>query len=89
MNSHYGYAVDAEVLEFFGELPRKHREQLKGILQMLADDPFQRGDLQRVRANEQVLEAKAFYERWVVAWWVDHPVRLVRVIEVRRKGMSS
>ena len=89
MNSRYGYAVDAEVLEFFGELPRKQREQLKGILQSLADDPFQRGDRQRVRPNERVLEVRAFHGRWVIAWWVDHPVRLVRVIEVRRMVMLS
>ena len=89
MNSRYGYAVDAEVLDFFGELPRKHREQLKGILQLLADDPFQRGEHQRVRPSEQVLEVRAFFGRWVIAWWVDHPVCLVRVVEVRRLRLLS
>lgn len=84
MNSRYGFTVDAGVLAFFGELSRKQREQLADVFQSLADNPFQAGENQRVHPNEHTLQVTAFRGRWVVSWWVDHPVCLVRIVEVHR-----
>lgn len=84
MSSHYGYTVDAGVLAFFTELSRKQREQLADVFQSLATYPFQAGDNQRVQPNERTLQVSTFHGRWVISWWVDHPVCLVRVVEVHR-----
>lgn len=84
MNPRYGYTVDAGVLSFFNGLSRKQREQLADVFQGLADNPFQTGENQRVKLNERTLQVTAFRGLWVVSWWVDHPVCLVRIAEVHR-----
>ncbi len=84
MNLRYGYTVDAGVVAFFGEQTRKQREQLAAAFESLAENPFQDGENQRIQANERTLQVTAFRGRWVVSWWVDHPVRLVRIVEVHR-----
>ena len=84
MNSRYGYTVDAGVLAFFLELSRKQRELLADVFQSLADNPFQAGDNEWVEPGQRTLQESTFRGRWVVSWWVDHPVCLVRIVEVHR-----
>lgn len=81
MTARYTYAADAEVLNWFCTVTKRDRTRLLRIFHALADDPFQRGNHQRLRPGRQALEVKAFGP-WTVHWWVDHPVCLVRIIEI-------
>ena len=83
MSVRYGFAADDKVLEAFSALRPREREQVLRAFDQLADDPFQSGDFVHRQPGIRDYQVKQF-GRWVVSWWVDHPVCEVRIVQLLR-----
>jgi hypothetical protein len=72
MNLGYTYTVDRDVLPTLVSTRKSDRDRLLRAFAELADNPFVEGEFRR-RSSER---------SDVVTWWVDHPVKIVRVTDV-------
>ena len=81
MNLGYSYTVDKAVLESLIGLRKTDRDRLLRTFAELTDNPFLDGDFARSSPEQPDLQVKRF-GRWMVTWWVDHPVKKVRVAGV-------
>lgn len=68
------------VIEFFSNASKKDRERLLRVFNSLADDPFQKEELLKLRSGREV-QTKRF-QKWLVTFWADHAVKEVKIIEV-------
>ena len=79
----YRYVTNGAVVEFFTSCSRRERDDLLKYLNLIANDPFQRGDyVQTIRQGREV-QVKRF-GKWLVAYWADHPVLEVRIVDIER-----
>jgi len=77
----YQYAADEAVLIIFSAIPPRQRSQLMRIFDLIAEDPFIRGDWVKKDSDGTEYQVKSF-GRWSVIWRVDHPDSCVRIIDV-------
>ena len=64
------------------ELRVRDRRPLSQFFESLEQDPNQLGDYQERDDTLRDIEVKVV-GRWSVAYWVDHPVLEVKVVDVR------
>ena len=83
MNSHYIFAADDSVVEFFSGRTAREREELLRIFRSLAESPHQRGEWRQRSRSGREHEVKRF-GRWLVTFWPDDPASELRVVDVKR-----
>ncbi len=81
MNLGYTYTVDRDVLPTLVSARKTDRDRLLRAFAELADNPFTEGEFRRRSSERSDIQARRF-GRWMVTWWVDHPVKIVRVTDV-------
>lgn len=84
MAEFYKYVLDSSVVEDFVLLPVRQREQLIRIFRVLANDPFQKGEVNFRDFSGREIQKK-FFEKWIVSFWSDHAVKEVRIIGLQRR----
>jgi hypothetical protein len=83
MNGRFTYVCSSDVLDVFAGGNRSQREELLRIFQTIAANPYQRGDYVEKDATGRNFQVKRF-GRWLIVFWLDDPVREVRIIEIKR-----
>jgi hypothetical protein len=83
MTHEHKFVVDDAVLEYFLERPKREREDLLRIFKSLAASPYQRGEWIQRTSSGRELQVKRF-RRWIVRYWLDDPVREVRIVDVEK-----
>ena len=83
MNVRYSYVVEAGVVAFFAQCSGREREQLMRAFELLAQEPYQRGDWLRRTSLGRELQLKRV-GKWLVTFWPDHAVRELRIVDVER-----
>ena len=83
MNSQYGYVADHTVVEFFSFVTSRERSELLGVFDSLTRDPFQRSSYLQKTLEGRELQVKRF-GRWLVTYWLDQPVKEMRIVDVVR-----
>jgi hypothetical protein len=83
MNSHYIFAVDDSVVEFFSGRAAREREERLRIFRSLAESPHQRGEWRQRSRSGREYEVKRF-GRWLITFWPDDPASELRVVDVKR-----
>ena len=69
------------VAEFFVSLPKRKQRKLLSICNQLASNPFIKSDYSVRDSDGRDIE-HILVEGFVIAYWVDHPVRKVMVVEI-------
>jgi hypothetical protein len=83
MTHEHKFVVDESVVEFFLERSKREREELLRIFKAMAASPYQRGEwIQRTNSGRE-LQVKRF-RRWIVRFWLDDPVREIRIVDVEK-----
>jgi hypothetical protein len=82
MSFGYRYVVDQAVFETLSALEEFERQWLADRSRLVAH-PHQEGDYAEFDAKGRRLEVTLFGE-WLVTFWVDHPVKDVRIVGCER-----
>ena len=69
------------VAEFILNLPKRRQRKLVDICNQLAKNPFIQSDYSIVDSDGRDIQ-HLLIESFVVAYWVDHPVAKVMILEV-------
>jgi hypothetical protein len=77
----YGYSVADAVVVTFGQSPKRQRDFLLRAFVQLADNPSGQPDFAEHPAGQHPVSGTRF-GRWLIRWWPDHAVRVVRIIDV-------
>ena len=83
MTSQHVFVADDTVLESFASRNKREREDLLRIFKSLAASPYQKGDWRQKTKSGRELNAKRF-GKWLVTYWLDDPVREVRIVDVKK-----
>ena len=62
---------------------RRQRDQLVRYLDLLANNPFQRGDYEEKGATDRTYQIRLM-RPFMITFWVDHAVKEVRVVAIRK-----
>jgi hypothetical protein len=79
----YDYSLDREAVAVFAACSATEQRFLRRAIEELARHPFSKGDcaLRDERGHDnQLMELDAF----VISFWTDHAVRVVRITVVER-----
>ena len=83
MSPGHKFVVDDAVLEFFAGRTRREREELLRIWRELAASPYRKGEwLQRTAGGRELQVQRSGC--WLVRYWLDDPVREVRIVDIER-----
>jgi hypothetical protein len=69
------------VVETILGLPRRRQQKLLALCQKLADNPFTKSDYSIKDGDGRDIE-HLLVEGFVIAYWMDHPVCKVMIVEV-------
>lgn len=83
MNGRCNYVCSSAVLEIFAAANKSQREELLRIFQTLADNPYQCGDYVEKDLSGRGFQVKRF-GHWLITFWLDDPVRELRIVEIKR-----
>ena len=83
MTSRHVFVVDDTVIAVFTDRSRREREDLLKIFRALADSPYQLGEWRQKTKSGREMQVKRF-GRWLVTFWLDDPVREIRIIDVKK-----
>lgn len=78
----YDVYLRREVFEFLRQCRRDDRDQLLRLLEALGRDPFRRGDFTERDRSGRDIEVLIF-RRYAILYWADHPVKEVKVTDLR------
>ena len=83
MTSGHVFVVDDAVMAFFTDRSKREREDLLRVFKALAESPYQKGDWRQKTKSGRELQVKRL-GKWLVAFWLDDPVREVRIVDVKK-----
>ena len=83
MTSRHVFAVDDTVMAVFTDRSRREREDLLKIFKTLAESPYQTGEWRQKTKSGRELQVKRF-GKWLVTFWLDDPVREMRIVDVKK-----
>jgi hypothetical protein len=78
----YAVYLRREALDFLRECRREDRDSLLNLLDTLANDPFQKGDFAEKDQTGRTIEVLIF-RRYAILYWPDHPVKEVKIVDLR------
>ena len=81
MGSAYDLYVRHEVYLAIGSIKNKPRGEIIRFLESLSSDPFQKGDYQDRTPEGREIQVKVIGS-YALLYWVDHPVREVKVVDL-------
>ena len=84
----YRFVVDDRVVEYFDCLTQRERSRWLDIFDHLAKFPNLEGHIRITDKSGRANEVKDFGV-WRVTFWVDGPVREVRIADVERLNQRS
>lgn len=77
----YGYSVAEAVVVTFGQSTKRQRDFLLRAFGQLADNPSGQADFAERPAGRPPVSVTRC-GRWLIRWWPDHAVRVVRIVDV-------
>jgi hypothetical protein len=83
MSLRYTYAIPERVIRLVTTLRARERDEVLRVFDLLADDPFIKGDRTQQDECGRRMEVKRF-GRWEVTYWPDHGSCEVRIFDVTR-----
>jgi mRNA-degrading endonuclease RelE of RelBE toxin-antitoxin system len=81
----YSVYVESHIAEVLHSLRPKERNQVLRLLDKLRRDPFLEGDYAEQDSIGRPIQV-VIIGRHALVYWVDHPVREVKVIDLRPAG---
>jgi hypothetical protein len=78
----YEVYLRREVFEFLGKRRQLERDQLFALFRALGRDPHRRGDFTERDQTGRDIQVLV-YRKYAVLYWADHPVKEVKITEVR------
>lgn len=84
----YRYVMDCAVAEDVLQLSFRQRNEFVQIFRVLANDPYQEGDLTFKDSDGRYIQKKKFGQ-WLVSYWPDHPVKEVRIVGIQKARSNS
>jgi len=78
----YEVYLRREVFDFLRQCRANQREELFALFREIGRDPHGRGDFTQRDRGGREMEVLVF-RRYAVVYWADHPVKEVKITEVR------
>mgnify|MGYP003580296348 CR=1 FL=1 len=79
----YSYSIHQEALREFLGARLRTRESLVHLFDQIAANPAMKGDA--VERDQELREHQViFWRDWEVTFWVDHPVREIKIVRLCR-----
>ena len=84
----YRIYIGLDAVRAMEALSRAERERIGRFIDLLPADPFKAGDYTEHDESGRSIEIKVI-GRFAVAYWSDHPVQEVRIVDVVRADGPS
>jgi hypothetical protein len=83
----YAVFMRVEAVSALHSLPRPQQQAIARFVDRLAEDPFQQGDYTDRDMTNRELQIKIVGLQ-AVTFWGDHPVREVKITDIRRADIA-